>query len=559
MSQTKTRREKKRQLGQFLTPLACASGVLSDITFQRTDTVFEPCFGDGSFLIPLIEKFLPLYDGPLHQRLDHIFAQNLYGIEIDPLLYARSFQRIADRWGYHPSHHHLVLGDFFQHWFTLESDSVVSATPPLQPLRQFDYIVGNPPFGGTIDPRIQDLLDRQFGFRDGDKIKKETYAFFIVKCLDLLAKQGRLRFICSDTFLTIPTMRGLRRLLMRHGQISVQTLQSFSNETNHAMVVLDFQRGSSAKQITLNGRTITAETIALTGNHSWRITEDLAAYFRGPKLGDVIVASSGMTTGKNDFFLRPITAGTIIEPYEFEYFEDTISLEKELRRARLGKLSPYKRAQIEQLERSGATRRNIRIRLRPEPLLITLPHPDYQPYNKAQKAIVYAEPTHMIYWKDDGDAVRTFKRNGNWYLHGVGGQRFFGREGITWQLIAQRLNMRYLPPGYVLDSGAPAAFLRPGFDQDELFFILAWALTPLCERILKEVVNHTKNIQSKDFERLPYPFWVTGAQKQQIITMMRDMVAAARAGRVVSRTDADMLHLYTLFDATDLALTHPTS
>ena len=49
----------------------------------------------------------------------------------------------------------------------------------------FDYTVGNPPFGGTIAPDIQDKLDREFGWRNGLKIKKETYSFFIVKCLEL--------------------------------------------------------------------------------------------------------------------------------------------------------------------------------------------------------------------------------------------------------------------------------------------------------------------------------------------------------------------------------------
>lgn len=50
----------------------------------------------------------------------------------------------------------------------------------------FDLIIGNPPFGGSIDPSIQDELDDIFGVRNSRKIKKETYAFFIVKCVDLL-------------------------------------------------------------------------------------------------------------------------------------------------------------------------------------------------------------------------------------------------------------------------------------------------------------------------------------------------------------------------------------
>src|SRR5262245_36161116 len=170
MSQTKTRREKKRQLGQFLTPPAYASQLLHDIRFDRSDTVLEPCMGDGSFIMPLIETFLTLHEGSLRQRLDRVLTENIYGVEIDRALYARCLANIEARWGYCPVHHNLVQGDFFRHWFTLDSPHPQHGVQPRQDIRRFDYIVGNPPFGGTIDPRIQDQLDRQLGFRDGAKI-----------------------------------------------------------------------------------------------------------------------------------------------------------------------------------------------------------------------------------------------------------------------------------------------------------------------------------------------------------------------------------------------------
>jgi hypothetical protein len=387
--------------------------------------------------------------------------------------------------------------------------------------------------------------------RAGGKIKKETYSFFIVKCLDMLKHGGRLLFICSDTFLTIQTMRGLRRLLMSQGAVSISPLNELFDETKHAMVVLDFQRTGETGVVTLDGRSLDRAAIELTGNASWRITNDDARYFAGPKLGDYVVATSGMTTGKNDLFVRPIVGGRIVEPYRFEYFDDPISLENELRRARLGMLSARQIAQITELEQAGQTRRNLRATRRAEPIEVELPHSDYRPYNKAVTAVVYSAPTHMIYWKDDGDAVRTYKRNGTWYLHGVGGQRYFGREGLTWQLISQRLNARYLPAGYVLDSGAPCAFLRAGVESDELYFILGWTFAPLCERLLKEVLNHTRNIQGKDFERLPYPFWVSAQQKRTIVADVRRLVDAAIAGRQVTREDPDFRGIGAAFDGSN--------
>ena len=531
MSQTKTLRDKKRQLGQFLTPPATAERLAAGLPLTRDDTVLEPSFGDGAFLLPLIEQFLPLYSGPVSARLDQILTRNMYGTEIDPDLYAQCLKKIRSRWGYCPPIHNFVCADFFRTEF----------------LVQFDYVLGNPPFGGTIAPALQDKLDKEFGWRNGLKIKKETYSFFIVKCLDLLKPNGHLRFICSDTFLTINTMQGLRRLLLDSGSPEVTRLSAFSQETKYAMVVLDFAKTGPAPALVLDGKAVPREQIALTGNHSWLITDQYAPYFAGPKLGDFVVATSGMTIGSNHLFVRPIVDGRISEPFEFTFADELVTLEAEVRRARLGFLSPQKRAQMIDKVCRGETRCTVRILERPEPLSITLPHPDYRPYNKAGSAIVYAPPTHAIYWKDDGDAVRTFKKNGNWYLNGVGGRNFFGREGLTWQLISQTLNARYLPPGYILDSGAPGAFLREGIAADELYFILGWTFSPLCLALLKDVINHTKNIQGKDFERLPYPFWVSPEAKQRIIERVKALIREAQAGRVFRRTDAEVLEVGEMF------------
>ena len=531
MSQTKTLRDRKRQLGQFLTPPETARRLVAGLTFTRDDTVLEPSFGDGSFLLPLIEKFLPLYDGPLPERLEQILTRNLYGAECDEELYTQCLADIERRWGCCPLRHNFLCADFFQ-----------TAFP-----EPFNYVIGNPPFGGTLDPAIQDKLDREFGWRNGFKIKKETYAFFLVKCLELLKPEGRLRFICSDTFLTINTMQGLRRLLLDNGTPTVDRLNLFSDETKYAMVVLDFVKSGPAPAVVVDGQTLPRERIALTGNHSWQITDELAPYFAGPKLGDYVLATSGMTVGANDLFVRKIVNDKISEPYEFVFFENPITLENEMKRARLGFLAPRTRADIIAQEHRGEARRNVRIVRRAEPLEITLPHSDYRPYNKAVRALVYAKPTHAIYWKDDGDAVRTFKKNGNWYLHGVGGGKHFGREGLTWQLIAQTLNARYLPPGCILDSGAPCAFLREGIPQDELWFILGWTFSPLCQTLLKEVINHTKNIQGKDFERLPYPFWVSPETKQTVIAQVREFVTEAQTGRVFQREETAILEVGTAF------------
>ena len=413
----------------------------------------------------------------------------------------------------------------------------------------FDLIIGNPPFGGTFDHSIEDRLDKIFGKRLGRKIKKETYAFFIVASIDLLKPAGQLVFLCSNTLMTISTMAGLRNFLMESGEVYIEDIQKFSQETTNPMLLLRFRKGGALGKVVRNSDIVTTDIIRSTPNLSWGVTNELARLFDGPLLGDFFVASSGMTTGKNEYFVREAKEGKyIVEPYRFEFHHAPVTVSYEIERARLGKISAKRRRELEVAESEGRTERRVNVLLREEPEIIPLPDSRYCPYNNAMNRPIFSEPTHYIYWEDEGDAVLTYKKTGNWYLRGVGGQPYFGKEGLTWPLVASKFCARYLPAGYILDSGAPCAFLRDGVDRDELFFVLAWLLSPLANRVLKNVINHTRNIQSKDFERMPYPWWVKHANRNAIVERTKSMIEMSRCGKHWNSEDEELKRLGDLFE-----------
>lgn len=519
----KRARPQHRQLGQFLTPALLAREVAAAPLARDPDTALEPSFGEGAFLIPLIEHYMQRESGSVSARLGRVLNERVWGVEIDPALYERALTAIRSRWGSLPSTHNLVLGDYFR----FDAD-----------MQRFGTIIGNPPFGGTFDRHLEDKLDRRYGSYRGAKLKKETYSFFIAKALDELAPDGTLTFICSDTFLTIKTMAGLRMLLMDRGQPTVERLGEFSDETSYDMVTLSLRAGEPATESMICGQSVRRQAMEATGNYSWTVSEAYARLFAGPTIGDLMVATGGMTIGRNELFVREIIDGAIEESFEFAFTERPITLKEELNHARLGKLSTRQQDEIRAREAEGRTRRVVVPQPRERPLRVTLPHRDYANYNKASGKRLYAPPSHAVYWKDDGDAVLTFKKSGPWYLRGVGGGPYFGREGLTWQLVAPRINARYLPPGYILDSGAPCAFLHDGIGKDELWFVLGWLQTGLASAILKEVINHTRNIQGKDIERLPYPWWVSPSDQQRATDLTRDAVLGLKAGQ---RLDADAI------------------
>lgn len=542
MAVKKNARHTKKQLGQFMTPRALSASLVKTLELTRDTKVLEPSFGNGSYLFALIDNFIAVYSAEgvtKDEAIRRIMAENIYGVEMDASLvkeFRSEFQKVygldLDETG-----HNLVVSDFFR-W---QSD------------QKFDLIVGNPPFGGTFDPEIEDELDKRYGLRDGYKVKKETYAFFTVRCLDLLKPQGTLQFILSDTFLTINTMQGLRRLCVSSGRVQVDLLSKFSEETDYGMVVLTVDKGvEHSRSLRIYGRDISLSAIEVTPNFSWTITPELAALFAGERLSSYLTATSGMTIGNNRLFLREVRDGKISEPYDFSLGSEPITLEGELSRARLGKLSPAQRQKVADLESQGATRDIVVPTERDTPQVISLPHPDYAPYNKASAGRWTAPLNTVIFWRGDGQYVYTFKKSGPWYLHGVGGRKFFKKEGLTWSLIASEIRAKYLPPGYILDSGAPVAVVKDSVaDRDvELMFILGWLNTSFATRILKTVLNHTRNIQGKDVERLPYPWWVSEANKVAAVQIVRSIVSGSTDGTLgqdrIAELEAELETLYAL-------------
>jgi adenine-specific DNA-methyltransferase len=527
MARTKLQSDKKQQLGQFMTPVNLSFDILSNLNFKKTDKVLEPSFGDGSFIIPLIEKFMVLYDldKSVEDRLDFVLNYNIWGYELDEEMYDICLSKIKDKWGFIPKIHNLYCGDY------LIADIRV----------EFDWVIGNPPFGGTINSKFQNYLEKLYGRRNEMKIKKETYSYFIVKSVELLSEDGKLIFICSDTFKTIKTMEGLRRWLFSKGEIVINTLDDFSEETLYPMVILQFTINLINNEIIMNGTKINIDIIDNTPNFSWAIDIELSKMFTGESIGDYMICSGGLTTGKNEYFIKDIKDdSTIIEEYDYIIYDDLITLQSEFEKAKNNNLSKSKIKEIKRLEYEGVTRSNVEIIKTKNSKVINLPNDKYKYYNVATSDILWSEPSKVIMWEDDGEVVRTYKRNGNWYLHGMGGEKFYNKEGMTWQLISSKIKTRYLPVGYIIDNSSPVGVLRDGVDESELYFIIGWTLSDKCNKILKTVLNHTKNIQNKDIERLPYPTWVSRQDKEYIIDFIKESISNKRLGLKVL-LDADIL------------------
>lgn len=507
MAISRNNREYKKRLGQYMTPLELAKSYIFQRNYELTDLILEPSFGTGNFLISIIDRYIQLYKpNDVSEFVTNLLEKNIYAVELDVLLYNKTIQKISDLYdvNFDRIDHNLYADDFFD--------------VPFFNIR-FDYIEGNPPFGGSFDEEVGIKLDKIYGKYKGIKVKKETYAFFIYRCIGLLKPKGQIGFICSNTFMTIPTMKGIRKMILDNKTV-IYSINSFSDETDYPMVYFNLSKEPS-NEIIIDGKQLNIDLIELTDTLSFSINAEYEKYFRnGQLLSEYLVCSSGMTIGKNELFLKEVIDDKLLERYSYTIKREPKTLEKERKRARLGRVSKS----IMDLINSGTDEAVLEIEELIQPVYVDINDQRYRPYNKASSNRFYTKPTSYIFWENEGEAVLTFKKTGPWYLHGVGGARFFGKELLTWRLISNDIRCRYLPEGYILDSGAPVGKLKDDIDSDELYFIIGWLNTDLATDILKNVINHTRNIQSKDIERLPYPIWVSDTDKKQIVDIVKKIV-----------------------------------
>jgi hypothetical protein len=161
----------------------------NEITSQR---IFEPSFGGGDFLLPVIERLLQAYKANNNDfaSIHHDLKGAILGFELHAPTCCATKQKtqallenmgcsrpqalgLTDSW--------LQCGDFLL--------SPVEGT--------FDFVLGNPPYirqENIPDPILNEYRRQYPTMYD----RADIYVAFYQRSLDLLKKNGNLAFICAD-------------------------------------------------------------------------------------------------------------------------------------------------------------------------------------------------------------------------------------------------------------------------------------------------------------------------------------------------------------------------
>lgn len=177
-------------------------------------SLLEPSFGEGDFLLIVIERLLASWQRhgrardafntlkvsiravEVHQSSFEHTREKIVAMLRDAGISAKDAGRLADGW--------LICGDFL-------------LTPLSGP---FDYVVGNPPY--VRQELIPDALITAYRERyDTIFDRADLYIPFIERSLTLLSKDGALGFICADRWMKNRYGRQLRLLIAERFHLKV--------------------------------------------------------------------------------------------------------------------------------------------------------------------------------------------------------------------------------------------------------------------------------------------------------------------------------------------------
>lgn len=204
----------RKASGQYMTPEQIVSMILDSIGYTGrhvlTKTIMEPSFGDGAFLINIVQRLITEGEkaGLSKPDVAKVINNNVFGIEKDETLYNRAIERLNNLVNVH--------GIQRMHWNNLICGDTLIAYKKYA--GTMDYVVGNPPYVRihNISDEYRDIV-KEFRFVDG---MVDLYIVFYEIGLLLLNDTGILGYISPNSLLKNTSQKAFRNYLVENRYVS---------------------------------------------------------------------------------------------------------------------------------------------------------------------------------------------------------------------------------------------------------------------------------------------------------------------------------------------------
>jgi len=270
--------------------------------------LLEPSFGEGDFLIPVIDRLLTTYTHQATGTEDIVEAlgKAICAVEIHEESIVRTRDSLVDVFEHHGisgSHAHRLLDLWLVH-----GDFLLVDLP-----QTFTHAVGNPPY--VRQERIPESLLAQYRARYATMYDRaDLYVPFIERCLTLLAPNGTLGFICADRWMKNKYGAPLRAMIadryhLTHYVDLVDTPAFLSNVTTYPAVTIIRHEKPGPTRVVHRPR---IESAGL---------KTLARTMRGELLdtAESIMDVANVTNGRDPWVLQPSDRLTIARRLEAEF------------------------------------------------------------------------------------------------------------------------------------------------------------------------------------------------------------------------------------------------
>lgn len=210
----------KGEKGQYFTPPQVVRMAVTMLNPTINDKILDPACGSGSFLIETINKIVK--ENSLNDKemeIAEYVKEKVYGIDFDTRL-----TKIAKAYM-------ILYGSDENNIHFLDTLDIESwSQDDKKEISNFDIIITNPPFAGTIrDNKILKnyYLAKNIGRKKGFSRKITREILFLERCIQLLKNGGRLGIVLPHGITSNQSLQYVREFLFSQGEI--QAIVSFDD------------------------------------------------------------------------------------------------------------------------------------------------------------------------------------------------------------------------------------------------------------------------------------------------------------------------------------------